>query len=180
MSRISTSINDVIKGRCHTHICKRTNGLKTNEGIFESKIIYHECFFFSVAGVTDSKAVKGSTSMLDWTDASSSTSSIVVIVTGIAAGIVFTILLVCLFVTCRRKVNTTMSRISFSVLYYYFCEHFSILREINFVLMCLQCTPVPYNSKRFIIFFFFHDSKVGNTDFESYLVNFKVDFVLAF
>ena len=74
--------------------------------------------FFSVAGVTDSKAVKGSTSMLDWTDASSSTSSIVVIVTGIAAGIVFTILLVCLFVTCRRKVNTTMSRISFSVPYY--------------------------------------------------------------
>ena len=137
-------------------------------------------FFFSVAGVTDSKAVKGSTSMLDWTDASSSTSSIVVIVTGIAAGIVFTILLVCLFVTCRRKVNTTMSRISISVLYYYFCEHFSILREINFVLMCLQCTPVPYNSKRFIIFFFFHDSKVGNTDFESSLVNFKVDFVLAF
>ena len=116
MSRISTSINDVIKERCHTHIYKRTKGLKTNEGIFESKIICHECFFsFSVAGVTDSKAVKGSTSMLDWTDASSSTSSIVVIVTGIAAGIVFTILLVCLFVTCRRKVNTTMSRISFSV-----------------------------------------------------------------
>ena len=57
-----------------------------------------------MAGVTDSKAVKGSKSMLDWTDASSSTSSIVVIVTGIAAGIVFTILLVCLFVTCRRKV----------------------------------------------------------------------------
>ena len=131
-------------------------------------------FFFSVAGVTDSKAVKGSTSMLDWTDASSSTSSIVVIVTGIAAGIVFTILLVCLFVTCRRKVNTTMSRISFSVLYYYFCEHFSILREINFVLLCLQC------SKKFVIFFYSIDIKVGNTDFEGSLVNFKVDLVLAF
>ena len=49
--------------------------------------------------------------MLDWTDASSSTSSIVVIVTGIAAGIVFTILLVCLFVTCRRKVCTVYAEI---------------------------------------------------------------------
>ena len=44
--------------------------------------------------------------MLDWTGgASASTSSIVVIVTGIATGVVFTVLLVCLFVTCRQKVR---------------------------------------------------------------------------
>lgn len=55
----------------------------------------------AVEGVTDSKAVTGSKSMLDLSAAS--TSSIVVIVTGVATGIVFTVLLVCLFVTCRRK-----------------------------------------------------------------------------
>ena len=60
---------------------------------------------FLLLGVTDSKAVKGSKSVLDWSDASSP-SSIVVIVTGIAAGLIFTVLLVCLFVTCRRKVSS--------------------------------------------------------------------------
>ena len=62
-------------------------------------------FIIIVIGVTDSKAVKGSKSMLDWTADASSTTPIVVIVTGIAAGLVFTVLLVCLFVTCRRKVR---------------------------------------------------------------------------
>ena len=165
---MTSSKGDVI----HTFVNVQTVWRQMKEYLNPRSFIMN--VFFSVAGVTDSKAVKGSTSMLDWTDASSSTSSIVVIVTGIAAGIVFTILLVCLFVTCRRKVNTTMSRISISVLYYYFCEHFSILREINFVLLCLQC------SKKFVIFFYSIDIKVGNTDFEGSLVNFKVDLVLAF
>jgi hypothetical protein len=52
--------------------------------------------------VTDSKAVTGSKSGFDF---GGSAGSIVVIVTGVAAGIVFTVLLVCLFVTCRRKVS---------------------------------------------------------------------------
>ena len=52
-------------------------------------------------GVTDSKAVTGSKSTLDITP---STSSLVVIITGVSTGIVFTVLLVCLFVTCKRKV----------------------------------------------------------------------------
>jgi hypothetical protein len=52
--------------------------------------------------VTDSKAVTGSKSGFDL---GGSAGSIVVIVTGVAAGIVFTVLLVCLFVTCRRRVR---------------------------------------------------------------------------
>ena len=57
---------------------------------------------FSIfTGVTDSKAVTGSKSTLDITP---STSSLVVIITGVSTGIVFTVLLVCLFVTCKRKV----------------------------------------------------------------------------
>ena len=64
-------------------------------------------FFFPHTGVTDSKAVKGSSSMLDWSSYSetASPSHILVIVSGIAAGLVLTVLLVCLFVTCRRKVS---------------------------------------------------------------------------
>ncbi len=60
--------------------------------------------FLFISGVTDSKAVKGPKSMLDLTGVAS-TSSIVVIVVGSAAGLIFTIMVVCLFVTCRRKVN---------------------------------------------------------------------------
>ena len=52
--------------------------------------------------MTDSKAVKGSMSGLDF---GGSASSIVVIVTGVAAGLVFTVLLVCLFVTCKKRVR---------------------------------------------------------------------------
>ena len=59
---------------------------------------YNSC----ILGVTDSKAVTGSKSTLDIT---SSTSSLVVIITGVATGVVFTILVVCLFVTCKRKVS---------------------------------------------------------------------------
>ena len=55
-----------------------------------------------ISGVTDSKAVTGSKSGFDF---GGSAGSIVVIVTGVLAGIVFTVLLVCLFVTCRRKVR---------------------------------------------------------------------------
>ena len=58
--------------------------------------------FFWISGVTDSKAVKGSMSGLDF---GGSASSIVVIVTGVAAGLVFTVLLVCLFVTCKKRVS---------------------------------------------------------------------------
>ena len=45
--------------------------------------------------------------MLDWSSYSetASPSHILVIVSGIAAGLVLTVLLVCLFVTCRRKVS---------------------------------------------------------------------------
>lgn len=53
------------------------------------------------AGVTDSKAVTGSKSTLDLSVSSSS--SLVVIVTGIACGIVLTVLIVCLLITCQRK-----------------------------------------------------------------------------
>ena len=56
--------------------------------------------------MTDSKAVTGSKSTLDITP---STNSLVVIVTGVSTGIVFTILVVCLFVTCRRKVMSDYS-----------------------------------------------------------------------
>ena len=58
-----------------------------------------------VSGVTDSKAVTGSKTGFDF--GGSAAGSIVVIVTGVAAGIVFTVLLVCLFVTCKRKVSVT-------------------------------------------------------------------------
>lgn len=51
-------------------------------------------------GVTDSKAVTGSKSTLDLSGASS---SLVVIVTGVACGVIFTVLVVCLLVTCRQR-----------------------------------------------------------------------------
>ena len=69
----------------------------------------HSIFPLPHTGVTDSKAVKGSSkSMLDWSsysETAGSPSHILVIVSGIAAGLVLTVLLVCLFVTCRRKVS---------------------------------------------------------------------------
>ena len=67
---------------------------------FNYKILSH-----LVSGVTDSKAVTGSKTGFDF--GGSAAGSIVVIVTGVAAGIVFTVLLVCLFVTCKRKVSVT-------------------------------------------------------------------------
>ena len=60
-----------------------------------------QLYILIILGVTDSKAVTGSKSTLDITP---STSSLVVIITGVSTGIVFTVLLVCLFVTCKRKV----------------------------------------------------------------------------
>ena len=79
---------------------------------YSSKGIYdNNQVFMSFSGVTDSKAVKGSSkSMLDWSSYSSvgeatSPGQILVIVSGIAAGLVLTVLLVCIFVTCRRKVR---------------------------------------------------------------------------
>ena len=78
---------------------------------YKKREIIFVCFLL---GVTDSKAVKGSKSVLDWSDASSP-SSIVVIVTGIAAGLIFTVLLVCLFVTCRRKVSVFPMHFSLKV-----------------------------------------------------------------
>ena len=72
-----------------------------------------------VSGVTDSKAVTGSKSTLDITP---STNSLVVIVTGVSTGIVFTILVVCLFVTCRRKVRFVFLKhfIPYNVIYFAF------------------------------------------------------------
>ena len=57
--------------------------------------------YFFFIGVTDSKAVTGSKSTLDIT---TPTNSLVVIITGVATGVVFTVLVVCLFVTCKKKV----------------------------------------------------------------------------
>ena len=54
--------------------------------------------------MTDSKAVTGSKSESGSMFASPS-SSVVVIVTGVACGIVFTVLVVFLLVTCRKRVK---------------------------------------------------------------------------
>ena len=90
--------------------------------------------------MTDSKAVKGSSkSMLDfYTVDSTSTGHILVIVSGIAAGLVLTVLLVCLLVTCSRKVIvfTIQRRQSFRVM-------FNLLISAPFSQKCL----VNKNSK---------------------------------
>ena len=54
-----------------------------------------------ISGVTDSKAVTGNKSSI----MSGNASSIVVIVTGIATGLVTTVLLICLLVTYRKRVS---------------------------------------------------------------------------
>ena len=58
-------------------------------------------FFRFVPGVTDSKAVTGSKK--SGLDLSSPSSSVVVVVTGVVCGVVFTALIVCLLVTCRQR-----------------------------------------------------------------------------
>ena len=83
---------------------------KAEDGLFFKKTIVNYHFNYKilshlVSGVTDSKAVTGSKTGFDF--GGSAAGSIVVIVTGVAAGIVFTVLLVCLFVTCKRKVSVT-------------------------------------------------------------------------
>lgn len=64
-------------------------------------------FYLSFLGVTDSKAVTGSKSTLDLSSAYS-TSSIVVIVVGVVCGIILTSLIICLLVTCQKKVRSVL------------------------------------------------------------------------
>ena len=60
------------------------------------------------SGVTDSKAVKGSQNSM-----SGATTSIVVIVTGVATGLVSTVLLICLLVAYRSDQELNFFSVSF-------------------------------------------------------------------
>jgi hypothetical protein len=71
---------------------------------------------FFETGVTDSKAVKGSKSTLDLS--TSTPTSLLVVITGVAGGILVTGLIICFLVTCQRKVLNT--RIPIKILLFNF------------------------------------------------------------
>ena len=108
---------------------------------FHHYLIYFNLIF---SGVTDSKAVTGSKSTLDITP---STNSLVVIITGVSTGIVFTILVVCLFVTCRRKVSFEIMK----------CNYWMTRSETSveiYVLLIIKTKPKSKNHRAVFLSFF--------------------------
>ncbi len=79
----------------------------------------NSCFppYFFFSGVTDSKAVKGSSSSLDSSlsvvvggGEGGANTSLLVVVAGVGCGVLLTSLIVCLLVTCQRRVRERDSK----------------------------------------------------------------------